>query len=234
MWVQMKTIGLIGGMSWESSIEYYRIINETVRRRLGGLHSAKCLMYSFDFDEIAVLQKQDAWDQATTKMIEVGQTLTCAGADFLVICTNTMHKMAAELQAAVPVPLLHIVDPAAEKVKADGINRIGLLATRFTMEEDFYVGRLTNKHGLQVVLPDKNDRDAIHGIIFEELCRGVIKDESRRRLQAIIQQLCLQGADGVILGCTELGLSIKPADCSLPLFDTTMLHAEAAAELAMR
>lgn len=229
----MKTIGLIGGMSWESSIEYYRIINETVRRRLGGLHSAPCLMYSFDFAEIAALQKRDAWDQAASRMIDAGKALAGAGADFIVICTNTMHKMAPELQAAVALPLLHIVDPTAEKVKAGGLKRAGLLATRFTMEQDFYVGRLQRRHGLDVVLPDEADRAAVHTIIFDELCCGVMKDESRRRLKVLIQKLCDKGAEGVILGCTELGLLIKSGDCSAPLFDTTVLHAEAAAELAM-
>lgn len=231
--LSMKTIGLIGGMSWESSIEYYRIINETVRRRLGGLHSARCLMYSFDFAEIAALQRQDAWDTATCRMIDAGKTLAGAGADFLVICTNTMHKMAPELEAAVSLPLLHIVDPTAESVKASGVKRVGLLATRCTMEQDFYVGRLTRNHGLAVVLPEEANRAAVNGIIFEELCRGLIQDESRQQLKVIIRQLCDQGAEGVILGCTELGHLIKPEDCSVPLFDTTVLHAEAAARLAL-
>jgi aspartate racemase len=229
----MKTIGLIGGMSWESSIEYYRIVNEAVRRRLGGLHSARCLMYSFDFAEIASLQRRDAWQTAAGRMIDAGKALAGAGADLLVICTNTMHKMAPDLEAAVSVPLLHIVDPTAEAVKARGLKRVGLLATRFTMEQDFYVGRLANGHGLDVVLPDETDRAAVHTVIFDELCRGVIKDESRERLKAICRRLCDRGAEGVILGCTELGLLIKPEDCPVPLFDTTVLHAQAAAELAM-
>jgi aspartate racemase len=229
----MKTIGLIGGMSWESSIEYYRIINEVVRRRLGGLHSAKCLMYSFDFEEIAALQRHDAWDQATSRMIDAGMTLAGAGAEFIVICTNTMHKMAPDLQAAVALPLLHIVDPTAERVKARGLRCVGLLATRFTMEEDFFVGRLTARFGLDVVVPSDTDRHTVHDIIFNELCRGLAKDESRRRLQVIIRQLHDQGVEGVILGCTELGLLIKPEHSPVPLFDTTVLHAEAAAEFAM-
>ena len=229
----MRTIGLIGGMSWESSIEYYRIINETVRRRLGGLHSARCLMYSFDFAEIASLQRQDAWQAAAGRMIEAGKALAGAGADFLVVCTNTMHKMAPELEAAVPVPLLHIVDPTAVRVKAAGVKRVGLLATRFTMEQDFYVGRLTKTHGLEVVLPDEADRAAVHAIIFDELCCGVARSESRERLKAICRDLRGRGAEGVILGCTELGLLLRPGDCSVPIFDTTVLHAEAAAELAM-
>lgn len=229
----MKTIGLIGGMSWESSIEYYRIINEAVRQRMGGLHSAKCVMYSFDFAEIAALQRDDSWSQATARMIDAGKTLARAGADFIVICTNTMHKMAAELQKAVSLPLLHIVDPTAERVKASGLKCVGLLATRFTMEQDFYVGRLTRDHGLKVALPDEADRKAVHQIIFDELCCGVVKEESRRRLQTIIAQLCSRGGEGVILGCTELGLLIRPEDCPVSLFDTTVLHAQAAAEFAM-
>lgn len=229
----MKTIGLIGGMSWESSIEYYRIINEVVRQRMGGLHSAKCVMYSFDFAEIAALQRDDAWSQATARMIDAGKVLARAGADFIVICTNTMHKMAAELQASVSLPLLHIVDPTAERVKAGGLKCVGLLATRFTMEEDFYVGRLTRNHGLKVALPDEAGREAVHQIIFDELCCGIIKEESRRRLQMIIACLHNRGAEGVILGCTELGLLIRSEDCPVSLFDTTVLHAQAAAEFAM-
>lgn len=229
----MKTIGLIGGMSWESSIEYYRIINEVVRQRMGGLHSAKCVMYSFDFAEIAALQRDDAWSQATARMLDAGKTLACAGADFIVICTNTMHKMAAELQASVSLPLLHIVDPTAERVKAGGLKCVGLLATRFTMEQDFYVGRLTRDHGLKVALPDEAGREAVHQIIFDELCCGIIKEESRRRLQTIIACLHNRGAEGVILGCTELGLLIRSEDCPVSLFDTTVLHAQAAAEFAM-
>jgi len=228
----MKTIGLIGGMSWESSIEYYRIINETVRDRLGGLHSAPCVMYSFDFAEIVALQKKEAWAEAAALFVSVASGLQQAGADFLVICTNTMHNVAAALEA-VPLPLLHIVDPTAARVRAAGLERVGLLATRFTMEQDFYVGRLARQHGIEVVLPDESDRAAIHRIIFEELCCGVTKDDSRQHAQEMIRQLCSRGAQGVVLGCTELGLLIKPEHCSAPLFDTTVLHAQAAADLAM-
>ncbi|HOW19552.1 MAG TPA: aspartate/glutamate racemase family protein [Phycisphaerae bacterium] len=229
----MKTIGLIGGMSWESSIEYYRIINESIRDRLGPLRSAKCVMYSFDFEEVVVLQRREAWDEATRRMIEAAKAVERAGADFIAICTNTMHKMAPSVQAAVGVPLLHIVDPAAREVKARGLRRIGLLATRFTMEQDFYTGRLVREHGLEVIIPDAPDRQLVHDIIFNELCCGEIRDASRQELRRVIGCLQDKGAEGVILGCTELGLLIKQADSPLPLFDTTVLHAKAAAELAV-
>ncbi len=229
----MKTIGLIGGMSWESSIEYYRIINKAVRRRLGGLHSARCVMYSFEFAEIVALQQREAWDEAAARMIEAGRALHRAGADFLVICTNTMHKLAPEVEAAVPLPLLHIADPAARKAKADGLRRIGLLATQFTMEQEFYVRRLSERHGLDAVVPEAADRRTVHNIIFDELCRGEIRQESHARMKEIIGRLCRQGAQGILLGCTELGLLLKPADSPVPLLDTTVLHAEAAADYAM-
>lgn len=229
----MKTIGLIGGMSWESSIEYYRIINQAVRRRLGGLHSAKCVMYSFEFAEVVALQRTDAWDEAASQMIEAGRALQRAGADFLVICTNTMHKLAPALEASVSLPLLHIADPAAIQARAAGMRRIGLLATRFTMEQEFYVRRLTDHHKLDVVVPQQADRQVIHDIIFDELCQGLVREDSRRRAMEILGRLREEGAEGIILGCTELGLLIKPEDSPLPLFDTTVLHAEAAAERAM-
>jgi aspartate racemase len=229
----MKTIGLIGGMSWESSIHYYRIINERVRDRLGGLHSAKCVLWSFDFAEITAYQRAGQWEEATARMIAAAQSVERAGADVLLICTNTMHKMAVEVQRAVSIPLIHIADPTAEVVQAAGITTVGLLATRFTMEQDFYVGRLTSRHGLKVVVPQAPERQVVHDIIFGELCQGKVIEESRRRLKAIMNQLTVQGAQGIILGCTELGLIIQPADCGLPLFDTTVLHAEAAADFAL-
>ncbi|HOW71248.1 MAG TPA: aspartate/glutamate racemase family protein [Phycisphaerae bacterium] len=229
----MKTIGLIGGMSWESSVEYYRIVNQAVRRRLGGLHSAQCVMFSFDFTEIVALQRKAAWDEAASRMIEAGNAVKKAGADFIVICTNTMHKLAPALEAAVPIPLLHIADPTAREAKARGIRKIGLLATKFTMEEEFYVERLSRLHGLEVLVPESSDRQRVHSIIFDELCQGRVLNESRTRMQAIIQSLADKGAQGIMLGCTELGLLIKDRDCPLPLFDTTVLHAEAAAEMAM-
>jgi aspartate racemase len=229
----MKTIGLIGGMSWESSIHYYRIINERVRDRLGGLHSARCILWSFDFAEITAYQRAGQWDKATARMIAAAQSVERAGADVLLICTNTMHMMANEVQRAVSVPLIHIADPTAEVVQAAGVNTVGLLATRFTMEQDFYVGRLTKRHGLKVVVPPASDRQVVHDIIFGELCQGRVLEESRGRLKAIMRELTTQGAQGVILGCTELGLIIQPSDCGVPLFDTTILHAEAAADFAL-
>lgn len=229
----MKTIGLIGGMSWESSVEYYRIVNQAVRRRLGGLHSARCVMFSFDFTDIVALQRKAAWDEAANRMIEAGDAVRKAGADFIVICTNTMHKLAPALEAAVPIPLLHIADPTAREAKARGIRKIGLLATKFTMEEEFYVERLASVHGLDVLVPEAADRQRVHSVIFDELCQGKVLEKSRADLQAIIQRLADKGAQGIMLGCTELGLSIKEKDCPLPLFDTTVLHAEAAAEMAM-
>lgn len=229
----MKTIGFIGGMSWESTLEYYRIVNEAVRRRLGGLHSARCVIFSFDFTEIVALQRQAAWDKAANRMIEAGHALQKAGADFIVICTNTMHKLAPALEGAVRIPLLHIADPTAREAKARGIRRIGLLATKFTMEEEFYVERLSRVHGLEVLVPESGDRQRVHSIIFDELCQGKMLSESLADMRAIIGRLADKGAQGVMLGCTELGLLIKEEDCSLPLFDTTVLHAEAAAEMAM-
>lgn len=229
----MKTVGLLGGMSWESTIEYYRIINEQVAHRLGGLHSAKCVLYSFDFDEIGALQRSGDWATATQRMIAAARGMVLAGADFLLICTNTMHKMAAEVQAAIDVPLFHIADPTAARVQAAGHQRVGLLATRFTMEEDFYVGRLRRRHGLEVLIPDTSERQDVHDVIFEELCLGKFQDDSRARLRCMIEGLAERGAEAVILGCTEIGLLVRPTDSPLPLFDTAVIHAEAAAALAL-
>ena len=229
----MRTIGLIGGMSWESTAEYYRLINEGVHARLGGLHSASCLLWSFDFHEIEALQHADDWEAATRRMIDAAQALERAGADFLVICTNTMHKMADDVQQAVSLPLLHIADATADAIRAAKLTRVGLLATRFTMEEDFYKGRLAEKHGLQVLIPDAEERGVIHEVIYNELCAGRILDESRARYQAIIRRLADAGAQGVILGCTEIGLLVKQDDSPVPLFDTTPIHARAAVELAL-
>jgi len=229
----MKTIGLIGGMSWESTVTYYRVINECVARRLGGLHSARCLLWSFDFDEIHRCQQDGRWDQATRLMIDAGHALRRAGADFLVICTNTMHKMADEVQAAAGLPLLHIADATAERIKSAGLHRVGLLGTRFTMEQDFYRGRLVERHGLRVTIPQEADRQFVHDAIFGELCRGVVSANSRERFRTILGHLADAGCGGVILGCTELGLLITPDDSPVPLFDTAIIHAEAAAELAL-
>ena len=228
----MKTIGLIGGMSWESSLEYYRIINEETKRRLGGLHSAKSLMYSVDFAEIEELQHKGDWETATHMMIDAAKHLENGGADFVLICTNTMHKMAKDVEKAIAVPLLHIADPTAEAIKAQGLTKVALLGTKYTMEQDFYKGRLIEKFGLDVITPNDTDRQTVHDIIYNELCLGEIKTQSKRQFVEIIKRLERDGAQGIILGCTEIGLLIKQADVSLPVFDTTQLHAEAAVAAA--
>jgi len=230
----MKTIGLIGGMSWESTLPYYRIINERVRARLGGLHSARCVLWSFDFHEIEQLQRRDDWRAATAQMIAAGRALARAGADFLVICTNTMHLMAEQVRQAAGLPLLHIADATAAAIRQAGLETVGLLATRFTMEKDFYVGRLREQHAIEVLVPEPGGRQRVHEIIYGELCRGQIGERSRRELGAIIQRLAAAGAQGVVLGCTELGLLLRPEDSPLPLFDTARIHAEAAADFALR
>jgi len=230
----MQTIGMIGGMSWESSLEYYRILNETVKERLGGLHSAKCILYSVEFAEIEALQHAGRWDEAAQVMVEAGQSLARAGADFLVLCTNTMHKLADQIEAGVSIPLLHIADATAEVVKAAGIRRVGLLGTRYTMEQEFYRGRLVEKHGLEVVIPEEAEREIVHRVIYDELCLGVIKPESRRAFTAIIEKLGAAGAEGVILGCTEIENLVRQEDSPLPVFATTRIHAEAAVEWALR
>ncbi len=229
----MKTIGLIGGMSWESSLLYYKIINETVKARLGGLHSAQCLLWSFDFAEIEALQAAGDWEQATQRMIDAAQRLERGGADCLVICTNTMHKMAGEIQAAVDLPLLHIADATAQHIRAEGLETIALLGTRYTMEQDFYKGRLVDHFGLNVLIPDAQGIQTVHDIIYHELVLGVVRDESRQQYQRVIDQLARQGAEGVILGCTEITLLIQPGDVPLPVFDTTYLHAVAAVDWAL-
>jgi aspartate racemase len=229
----MKTIGLIGGMSWESSIVYYRIINQLVRERLGGLHSASCVMYSFDFDRIVRLQREGNWPEATQCMVDAAHAVERAGAEVIVICTNTMHKMFEQVQQASRVPLIHIADPTADRIRHAGLRTVGLLATQFTMEQDFYIGRLASAHKLEVLTPGQGERKSIHEIIFGELCRGVVRDDSRQQAREMIQGLARRGAEGVILGCTELGLLIDQADSELPLFDTTLIHAESAAEWAL-
>lgn len=229
----MKTIGMIGGMSWESSIEYYRIINQETKKRLGGLHSAECIMFSFDFAEIEALQMKDDWDTATQRMIEVAQQVERGGGECIVICTNTMHKMANDVQNAVDIPLIHIADATAEVIQAQGSETIGLLGTRFTMEEDFYKGRIVDKYGLNVLTPDAEERDDVHRIIYDELVVGNIDDGSRVAYQQVIGNLQSNGAEGVILGCTEIGLLIKPEDSPIPVYDTTYLHAVAAVEWAL-
>lgn len=229
----MRTIGLIGGMSWESTVPYYQHINRGVGQRLGGLHSARLLLYSVDFQDIERLQHGGRWDEAGVLLAGAAVALERAGADFLVICTNTMHKVAPAVESAVRIPLLHIADPTGEAVRSRGIQRVGLLGTKFTMEEPFYRRRLSERFGLDVVIPDTADRDAVHAVIYGELCHGVIAESSRARFRQIVQDLAVAGAEGVILGCTEVGLLLREADSSLPLFDTTRLHAEAAVEYAL-
>ncbi len=230
----MKTIGLIGGLSWESSVEYYRIINQAAQKRLGGVHSAPCLMYSFDFGEIEALQAADDWQTASERMIEAARRLELAGAHCIVICSNTMHLMADAVEAAIRIPLIHIADATAEPILASGARAVGLLGTRFTMEKDFYRGRIIERFGLDVITPDAAGRAIAHDIIYEELVRGIIRDDSRRSFQRVIDALEARGAEAVILGCTEIGLLIKPEDSSLPCFDTTALHALAAVDWALR
>ncbi len=229
----MKTIGLIGGMSWESTVPYYREINELVRLRLGGLHSARVALYSVDFADIEPLQRKDRWDEAGEALARAGRAVAAAGADFIVLCTNTMHRVAPAIEAAVPIPLLHIADPTADAVKRAGIRTIGLLGTRFTMEQDFYRERLQRRHGLEVLVPEAEGREVVHRVIYEELCRGVVSKESRERYREVIDGLVRKGAAGVILGCTEIAMLVSPSDSSVPVFDTTRLHAAAAVDLAL-
>ena len=230
----MKTVGLIGGMSWESSTEYYRIINQTVQERLGGLHSAQCILFSFDFQEIEHLQHQGAWEQLTELMIRAAQRLEGAGAELLIICTNTMHKMAEEVQTSVGIPLVHIADATAKAITDKGLEKVALLGTRFTMEEDFYKKRLQEKYRLDVIIPSESDRELIDNVIYGELCRGVTHQSSREKFKAIIEKLASNGAEGVILGCTEIPLLISQQDAEIPLFDTTKIHAQAAVEMALQ
>lgn len=226
-------IGLIGGLSWESSAEYYRVINQTVRARLGGVRSARVLMWSFDFGEIEALQHAGRWDEATTLLADAARRLERGGAAFVLLCTNTMHRMADEVQAAVGVPLLHIADPTAERIRAAGLHRVGLLGTRFTMEQAFYKGRLADRHGLDVLVPGDADRALVHRVIYDELVQGRVEPASREAYRGVIARLVERGAQGVILGCTEIGLLIGPEDCPVPVFDTATLHAEAAVEWAL-
>jgi aspartate racemase len=230
----MQTIGLIGGMSWESSAEYYRVINQEANRRLGGVHSAQCLMWSVDFEEIKRLQHEGDWERLAEAMREAALRLERGGADFIVLCTNTMHRLADAVTAAVGIPLLHIADPTAEKIKAAGFTRVGLLGTAFTMEQDFYKGRLQQRHGLDVMVPDEDDRRIVHEIIYRELVLGQVKPESRQAYRAIIARLIERGAQCVILGCTEIMLLVSDEDSAVPLFDTTTIHAVAAVDHALR
>lgn len=229
----MKTLGVIGGMSWESSLEYYRILNQATHRALGGLHSCPVILYSVDFAEIETWQHQGDWQRLADRMITAAQSLERAGAAGLIIATNTMHKLAPAVQAAVAIPLLHIADATADRIQAQGLQTVALLGTRFTMEEDFYRGRLTQRHGLQVRVPDARDRATVHRIIYDELCQGVINPASRSAYRTIMAKLVAAGATGIILGCTEIELLVQPEDTPVPLFPTTRIHAEAAVRWAL-
>ena len=229
----MKTIGLLGGMSWESTVPYYRQINEAVKARLGGLHSAKIVLYSVDFAEVERLQHQGDWTAAGALLADAARALERAGADFIVLCTNTMHKVAPAIEGAVQIPLLHIADPTAGAIRRAGLHRVGLLGTRFTMEQDFYRGRLAGQHGIEVMVPDADDRDLVHRVIYEELCLGRIEQASRQAYRDVMRRLVERGVQGIILGCTEISMLVGDEDASVPLFDTTAIHAEAAAALAL-
>ncbi len=229
----MKTIGLLGGMSWESTVPYYRQINEAAKARLGGLHSAKIVLYSVDFAEIGRLQHQGEWAEAGALLADAARALERAGADFVVLCTNTMHKVAPAIEAAVKIPLLHIVDPTAAAIHNAGLHRVGLLGTRFTMEQDFYRGRFAAQHGIEVLVPEEDDRDLVHRVIYEELCLGRIDEASRQAYRAVMRRLVERGVQGIILGCTEISMLVGARDASVPLFDTTRIHAEAAAARAL-
>jgi aspartate racemase len=229
----VKTIGLLGGMSWESSIEYYRLVNEEVRERCGGLHSADCLLRSVDFTDIEPLQRLGRWDEAGERLAAEARGLVDAGAELLVLCTNTMHKVADAIIAAIDVPFVHIADATADAVRAERLQTVGLLATAYTMEQDFYVGRLTEQHGLTVLVPDAQDRRVVHDVIYEQLCVGVIDDGSREQYRRIMSGLVERGAEGILLGCTEIDLLIGPDDAPVPVFDTTRLHVRRAVELAL-
>lgn len=229
----MKTIGLLGGMSWESTSDYYRLINQDVKQRLGDLHSAQIAMFSVDFHVIEKLQQQGDWQGAAMLLCEAAQNIEKAGADFLLICTNTMHKVAPEIEAAINIPLLHIADATAEVLSKDGIKSVGLLGTAFTMEQDFYRGRLENMHGLTVLLPSQADRQLVHDVIYQELCLGQVKADSKFEYLRVIDDLKQQGAEAVILGCTEIGMLVKQSDTPIRLLDTTSIHAKAAVDLAI-
>jgi aspartate racemase len=229
----MKTIGLIGGMSWESSKLYYEILNQEIMRKLGGLHSAICLMYSFDFEPIKQLQHEGKWGEAAELLIDAAQRLERAGADFIVVGTNTMHKLADQIESNIGIPLLHIADATGKVIKKEGIKRVGLLATGFTMEEPFYKQRLAERFGLEVMVPNKEDRDIIHEIIYQELCRGEIKEDSKKEYKRVINSLIETGAEAIILGCTEITLLINQDDCRVPVFDTTYIHAVTAVEYSL-
>jgi aspartate racemase len=229
----MKTIGLIGGMSWESSLEYYRMINELVKLELGDLHSCKSIMYSVDFAEIELLQHNSQWEELSDIMIHAASSLEKAGADFIVICTNTMHKMADDVQNKISIPLLHIADAVSNEIVGMGLKKVALLGTRFTMSQDFYKGRIKDKYGIDVIVPNEEDKNVIHDVIYKELVKGIFKEGSKKKYIEIIQKLMEQGAEGIILGCTEIPLLIKQQDVNIPIFDTASIHARAAVKYAL-
>lgn len=228
----MKTIGLIGGMSWESTVTYYRIVNTVVKNELGGFHSARCILYSVDFFEIEECQSSGRWEEAGDMLAEAAQTLEKAGADFIVICTNTMHKMADQIQSRINIPILHIAELTAEELKKHSISKVGLIGTKYTMEHDFYKAKLV-ENGIEVIVPEADDRELINRIIFEELCLGITEENSKRIYLEIVKKLGEQGVEGVILGCTEIGILVKQQDTEIPLFDTAFIHAERAAKRAL-
>jgi aspartate racemase len=229
----MRTIGLIGGMSWESSAAYYRIINETMKARKGPLSSAKSLMYTVNFHEIEQMQHKGEWEKAGEVLVDAAKRLERGGAECIVLCTNTMHKLASSIEAATTLPFLHIADATAEKIKAQGMKKVGLLGTGFTMEQDFYKGRLVERYGLEVIVPEKADRGTIHRVIYDELCQGKIEASSKAQYVRILHDLADKGAEGIILGCTEIMLLVEQADSPVPVFDTTTIHAVAAVDYAL-
>jgi aspartate racemase len=229
----MKTIGLLGGMSWESTATYYRLINEGIRDRLGGLHSAELALYSVDFEPIERLQHRGDWTGAAESLADAARRVEAAGAEFLVLCTNTMHTVAPQIEEAIRIPLLHIADATAAEIGEAGVRRVGLLGTSFTMEQEFYRGRLSDRHGIEVLIPDAPERQTVHRVIYDELCVGRIRDESRSRYVEIIRALAGRGAEAVVLGCTEISLLVRPGDSPIPTFDTTEAHARRAVALAV-
>ncbi len=229
----MKTIGMIGGLSWESTANYYRDINQGVKARLGGLHSAKIVLNSVDFAEIEVLQHQGRWEEAGDILSEAALSVEKGGADFVVLCTNTMHKVSNQIEAAITLPFLHIADATAAVLRAQSVSKVGLLGTRFTMEDTFYRGRLETEYGIAVEIPEPSGRDIIHSVIYEELCQGVVSDGSRQAFLRVIDELATRGVDGVILGCTEIAMLVSPKDTDVPLYDTARIHTEAAVEMAL-
>lgn len=233
MEANVKTVGMIGGMSWESTVSYYQALNEGIKAELGGLHSAKICLYSVDFSEIEALQHQGKWDETAVILSKAAQSVEAGGADCLLICTNTMHKVVPQIEANITIPILHIADATAEQLLSDGVTKVGLLGTRFTMEQDFYKRRLVDKFGIEVLVPNEDDRDVIHSVIYEELCQGVVNAESRERYLDVVDRLASQGAQAVILGCTEIALLINQNHTNVPLYDTTKIHADYAVKWAI-